>query len=293
MQITDTATFFLNGSWVNAGEAAATFYLHTMPPSHGVFEGIRSYATGSGVHLFRGREHYERLLRSTKAMHMDLNYSVSELMVLTEQLLERNGLTDAYIRPVVFMDPSPVLSQEPSLMLTAWYWAPSEINHHRNIMTSRYRRPDPTSSPGNAKVPSHYAYAFMATGEARQKKFDDALMLDQDGYVAQGAMANFFFEKDDTLYTAPSGQILDGITRKSVLKLAREIGFKVEETRFRPEDVWDADGAFFTSTSLEIAGIASLDGHGFQKEWEDSMGFDLLLRYQQAAREVETPMGLI
>ena len=131
------------------------------------------------------------------------------------------------------------------------------------------------------------ADSILATTEAKQKGFDEALLLDMNGYVAEGPGANFFFEKDEKLFTAPLGNILAGITRQTVFELADELGIEVVEKHFTPEDVYDADGAFFTGTAAEVAGIESLDGNTFGLPWEETLGAVLSTAYLNRVQKLE------
>ena len=133
----------------------------------------------------------------------------------------------------------------------------------------------------------HYTNSILATTEAKNKGFDEALLLDMNDNVAEGPGANFFYEKDDKLYTAPLGNILSGITRQTIFELANELGIEVEERFFTPKDVYDADGAFFTGTAAEVAGIESLDGHSFHLKWEDTLGATLSAAYLNRVQKKE------
>ena len=146
-------------------------------------------------------------------------------------------------------------------------------------MVSSYQRPNPKSCHVEAKVTGHYVNSILATTEAKQKGFDEALLLDANGNVAEGPGANFFFEKNETLYTSPLGNILPGITRATMFELCNDLGIKLVEKYFTPEEVKGTDSAFFTGTAAEVAGIASLDKVPFKLKWEDSLGAILQAKY--------------
>lgn len=274
---------FLNGNWMKASEATTDLYSQTLHYGSGVFEGIRSYKTPDGTRIFKAVEHYERLLYSAEKMHMKLPYSVEELISLTYQLLEKNNLKDAYIRPLVFQGANMSLtpSKEVSVLLTAWEWGQYMGSELLNVMVSSYQRPNPKSCHVEAKVTGHYVNSILATTEARSKGFDEALLLDLNGNVAEGAGANFFYEKDGVLFTPPLGNILPGITRATMFELCKELGFALVERHFKPKEVYSADGAFFTGTAAEVAGIKALDNYPFKKKWEDTMGFELAKMYKR------------
>lgn len=274
---------FFNGNWMKAQDLLVSPYAQALHYGSGVFEGIRSYATPDGTRVFKSEEHYKRLLYSAEKMHLKLNYSVEELTQLTYQLLDKNNLGDAYIRPLVFAGANMSLTptDEVHLLLCAWEWGKYLGDKLLNVMTSSYQRPNPKSCHVDAKVTGHYVNSILATTEAKQKGFDEALLLDANGIVAEGPGANFFFEKDHVLYTSALGNILPGITRATMFELCEELGFVLREKQFTPEEVRGADSAFFTGTAAEVAGIASLDKVPFKLRWEDSMGSVLQAKYKR------------
>jgi branched-chain amino acid aminotransferase len=277
MYYTDDSIIFLDGKWVKAKSASTNLYSQTLHYGSGVFEGIRAYQTEDGTQVFKAKEHYQRLLYSADKMHIKLPYTVDELTSLTYELLERNNLENAYIRPLAFSGANMTLqpSDEVHLMLCAWYWERYLGKDLLKLMTSSFQRPNPKSCFVDAKVTGHYTNSILATTEAKTKGFDEALLLDMNGYVAEGPGANFFYEKDEKLFTAPLGNILGGITRQTMFELADELGIEIEEKYFKPEDVYQADGAFYTGTAAEVAGIESLDNHKFNLNWEDTLGSTL------------------
>jgi branched-chain amino acid aminotransferase len=214
-------------------------------------------------------------------MHLKVNYTVDELTSLTYQLLEKNDLGNAYIRPLIFAGENMSLTptDEVHVLLCAWEWGKYLGSKMLDVMTSSYQRPNPKSCHVEAKVTGHYVNSILATTEAKKNGFDEALLLDAQGFVAEGPGANFFFEKDEVLYTSPLGNILPGITRATMFELCDELGFKLVEKHFTPEEVRGADSAFFTGTAAEVAGIASLDRVPFRLKWEDSLGSVLQAKY--------------
>ncbi|MTI32515.1 branched-chain amino acid transaminase [Xanthovirga aplysinae] len=287
MYYNDQTILFLDGEWLKASEAKADLFNQTLHYGSGVFEGIRSYKTAEdSVHIFKAEEHYERLLYSAKKMHIEMRYSVRELVEITYDLLKKNKLSDAYIRPLIYLGANMSLtaSKEVHLLITAWQWDRLLGDRLLDIMVSSYQRPNPKSVPVDAKVTGHYANSILASTEARSKGFDEALLLDAKGFVAEGPGANFFFEKDGVLYTPPLGNILPGITRNTVMDLAGELEFPLEERFFTLDDLQDIDGAFFTGTAAEVAGIRSLNGKPFRKNWEDTKGYDLSLAYRNKVK---------
>ena len=239
--------------------------------------------------IFKAKEHFERLHYSAEKMHINLAYSTEELIVLSYELLERNDLQNAYIRPLVYLGENMALqpTNEVHVLLCAWSWDRYLGDKQLKLMTSSFERPNPKSCFVEAKVTGHYTNSILATTEAKQNGFDEALLLDMNGHVAEGPGANFFYEKNDVLYTAPLGNILAGITRQTVFELADELGITVVEKYFTPTEVYAADGAFFTGTATEVVGIESLDGNSFQLQWEDTLGATLSKAYLNRVQKKE------
>lgn len=280
---------YLNGEWLKANEANTSLYSQTLHYGNGVFEGIRSYKTEDGTRIFKAEEHYERLKFSAEKMHIPFDYSVKDLVNLSYELLERNSLENAYLRPLVYLGPNMQLTGnvESNLFLCAWAWDRYLGDELLNVMTSSFQRPNPNSCFVEAKAVGHYTNSILATTEAKGKGFDEALLLDAKGFVAEGPGANFFYEKDGVLYTAPRGNILNGITRQTIFELCNELDFRLEERYFSPEDVRGADGAFFTGTAAEVAGIKTLDNVEFQLPWEETMGAELSRMYTNRVMKQE------
>lgn len=283
MYYNEKTKVFLNGKWVKSKDATTSLFDQTLHYGNGVFEGIRAYDTEDGVQIFKAKEHFERLHYSAEKMHIKLKYSVEELTKLSYELLKKNNLKDAYIRPLVYLGANMSLqpTEEVNVFICAWEWGKYLGDTLLNVMTSSFQRPNPKSCFVEAKVVGHYTNSILATTEAKQNGYDEALLLDAKGNVAEGPGANFFYEKDGTLYTCPLGNVLAGITRATVLELARELHYNVVEKYFTTEDVKGADGAFFTGTAAEVAGIASLDKVKFKMKWEDTMGYTLSKMYKQ------------
>jgi branched-chain amino acid aminotransferase len=172
-------------------------------------------------------------------------------------------------------------TDEVHILLCAWEWGKYLGTNLLNVMTSSYQRPNPKSCHVDAKVTGHYVNSILATTEAKNNGFDEALLLDANGYVAEGPGANFFFEQNEVLYTSPIGNILPGITRATIFELCKELGFKIVEKYFTPEEIKGADSAFFTGTAAEVAGIKSIDNIPFKLNWEDSLGYILQAKYNR------------
>jgi branched-chain amino acid aminotransferase len=175
---------------------------------------------------------------------------------------------------------------ESYLAMCSWPWEKLLGNQLTTLTLSPYCRPHPGSCHIDAKVGGHYVNSILAATEARSRGYGDALQLDVDGYVAECSGANFFFEKDGMLYTAPPGHILPGITRDTILQLCKRLDIEVIQKRFRPEEVYDADSGFLVGTAAEVTGIHSLDDHSFRKDWQDSLGCLLQREYESGTRSI-------
>jgi branched-chain amino acid aminotransferase len=274
---------FVDGEFVKADEAQVGAYAQSLHYGYAVFEGIRSYATPSGTQIFKAEEHYERLHYSCRSIGLPFNYSVEELTAITYQLLEKNNLADAYIRPLVYAaTPNMTLKHATSsnLLIAVWDWGKYLGDQSLRLTISPYQRPNPKAVPIEAKVSGHYVNSIIASSEAKGRGYDEALLLDMNGYVAEGPGANFFFEKNGELFTAPQGSILRGITRNTIIDLAREAGISVTEKFFKPEELQGATGAFYTGTAAEVVGIAAIDELEFSVPFSETLGAQLAERYR-------------
>ena len=289
MYYNNNTLIYLDKKFVKASEATTDLYSQTMHYGYGVFEGIRAYATKNGTRVFKIKEHYERLKRSCELVNIPLDYSVQTLVDATYMLLEKNNLSDAYVRPLVFCDPNMALTRpkEVSIMICAWEWGAYLGNTHLRLSVSSFCRPHPRSIKIEAKVCGHYVNSILATNEAKDKGYDEALLLDSDGYLAEGPGANLFFEKDGVLFTPKLGNILPGITRATVLELAEKLGIEVQQGLYTLEALALADSAFYCGTAAEVIGIASVDDTVFPKTWADTLGKKLQDAYSELVRQSE------
>src|SRR5690625_1007391 len=287
MYYNSNTEIYLDGKFVKANEATTDLYSQTLHYGYGVFEGIRAYATENGTHVFKSKEHYERLKNSAKLIDIPFDYDVDELVAVTQELLDRNNLSDAYIRPLVFCDPNMTLARpnNVSIMISAWEWGAYLGDKQLRIGTSSYCRPHPRSIKIEAKVCGHYVNSILATNEAKDNGYDEALLLDSDGYLAEGPGANLFFEKNDVLFTPQLGNILPGITRATVLELAKELSIEVNQGLYLPEELASADSAFYCGTAAEVIGIKSIDNMEFPKEWNETLGSKVQKAYSQLVRK--------
>ena len=265
---------YLNGAFVKASEAKMDFYSQSFHYGYSVFEGIRSYKSISGeTKIFKPVEHFDRLKISAEALNMPYTYTTDELIAVAYELLKKNNLQDAYIRPVVYApaNMSFNLNTESFIVIEVWEMAAFLGDKLLRIMTSSFERPNPKGFKIHAKAAGHYVNSIMASHEAKAHGFDEALLNDMNGYVAEAPGANVFYEKDGKLFTPALGNILPGITRATVLEICDELNITVEEKMFTKEEMYGADAAFFCGTAAEVIGLLSLDNHLFTMPWENTI----------------------
>jgi len=239
---------------------------HTLHYGLGVFEGVRAYNTSKGPSIFRLKDHTERLFKSASTVNMKIPFSVENINQAHIKVIEENNLDEAYIRPMCFYGSEGMGLRADNLnvhtMVAAWEWPsymdPEAREKGIKVKLSTYKRQvkNPVS---NAKVNGNYVHSIVALTEALEDGFDEALMLDADGYVAEGSGENFFIVKDGKLYSPFLDSCLDGITRKTIIDLALELKIPFQEKKITVEDVFDADESFFSGTAAEVVPINSLD----------------------------------
>lgn len=282
MYYNDETVIFYNGKFVKAKEASGNLYGQTLHYGNGVFEGIRAYETSEGTKIFKALEHYKRLLYGVEVMDIDFNYTEEELTKITYELLERNNLKDAYIRPLVETGENMgVFSAKGSnLIIQCWKWDKLMGDELLRVKTSRFQRPNPKSCFVEAKITGHYINSILASNEVKKEGYDESLLLDMNNNVAECSGANIFMEKEGVLYTPPRGHIMAGITRSTVIDLCKEVGISVVEKHFTLKELKESDSAFFTGTAAEVVGLKSLDEYQFPLEWKNSQGNKLMKLYK-------------
>jgi branched-chain amino acid aminotransferase len=222
---------YLNGAFVKASEATMDFYSQSLHYGYSVFEGIRSYKTENGdTRIFKAVEHFDRLKNSAEALNMPYHWTTEELIEATYEVLQQNNLQDAYIRPVIYApaNMSFVKNEQSFIVIEAWEMGLFLGDKLLRVMTSSFERPNPKGFKIHAKAAGHYVNSIMASQEAKANGYDEALLNDMNGNVAEGPGANLFFEKDGKLFTAALGNILPGITRATVLEICDELNIEVK-----------------------------------------------------------------
>jgi branched-chain amino acid aminotransferase len=264
----ETDKIWMNGELVDWADAKIHVASHGLHYGSGVFEGIRCYETEKGPAVFRLRDHLERLENSAKVLYMDLPYAREELRQATHELIAANGLPSCYIRPVAYYGYGELgvatTGNPVEVVIISFPWGAylGEEGQRTGIttMVSSWERVGPNVFPHVAKATGIYLNSMLATTEARRAGYDEAIMLTRDGYVADGPGENIFIVKNGKLLTPPlSMSILPGVTRDTIIHLARALGYTVEETLLIRTDLYLADEAFMVGTATEVAPIRAVD----------------------------------
>ena len=289
MYFNEQTILYYDGKYIKSIDAKVNLYTQTMHYGYGVFEGIRAYNTENGVRLYKATEHYERLKKSCQMINIPFEYDVDDLIEQTYKVLEVNNFTDAYVRPLVFCGPNMSLTKPSSvsILICAWEWGAYLGDNLLNVTISSFCRPHPKSTKIEAKVCGHYVNSILATTEAKDKGFDEAILLDTDGFLAEGPGSNLFFEKEGKLFTPKTGNILPGITRATVIELCKDLEIELTEGEFLSEDLANADSAFLCGTAAEIIGLQSLEKKKFPKNWNETFGKKLQTAYKNLVLEKE------
>lgn len=286
----ENTILYFNGTYQKASEAKIDLFSQSLHYGYAVFEGIRAYKTESGeVKIFKAKEHFDRFQRSCELIHMPYNFNNDELVQACYKILELNNLQEAYIRPLAFCPPNMTLkaASETWVMICAWEWGAYLGEKLLRVATSSYQRPNPKAYKIESKTSGLYVNSILASQEAKEKGYDEALLLDINGFVAEGPGSNIFFEKDGKIFTPPPGNILPGITRATVIELCKELSIPIEEKLFTIEELKQADAVFYCGTAAEIVGWESLDGQAFGKDWSSSLGKVLQQAYKARVLEKE------
>lgn len=259
-----------NGKWTTPSDAKISLFSHSLHYGHGAFEGIRCYKTANGERaIFRLEEHVKRLFDSCKILEIKLPYSEGQLNEAIVETVRRSGLEGGcYIRPLVFLGDGPLgvfpgFNPPVELAIMTWVWGAylgSEAKQKgARVKVSSYSRGAVNHTMSKAKLIASYSSGILAKMEVKRAGYDEALLLDTEGYVAEGTGENIFMYRDGVLKTTPLTSILPGITRDTVMQIAKEEGIPVVETRFTRDEVYIADEVFFTGTAAEITPIRELD----------------------------------
>ncbi|RKD18596.1 branched-chain amino acid aminotransferase [Pelobium manganitolerans] len=273
---------YKDGVFVKASEAGIDFFSQTIHYGFGAFEGLRSYQTGNGVKIFKAKEHFNRLKFSCAQINMPFNWDIDQLILDTYTLLERIGLTNAYIRPMVFAgaDMSMISSKKAQLIITAWSWDAFYGDKFLKTCISKTEKPTPSSIPINAKITGNYINSVLAITDAKARGFDEAILVDVNGFISETTSANVYMEKGGKLYTPKADNVMPGITRATVMKIAEQLEIEVIEKDITVEEFKNADSAFACGTAVEIIGIKSVDECTYPLAFDLSLGANIQRVYK-------------
>jgi branched-chain amino acid aminotransferase len=297
---------WFDGKLVPWRDAKVHVLTHTLHYGMGVFEGVRAYETESrGTCIFRLNEHTNRLFDSAKIMNMVIPFSKEEINEAQRAAVRENKLPSAYIRPMVFLGSEAMGLRAKGLtvhvIVAAWSWGAymgeEALRSGIKVRTSSYTRHHVNISMTRAKANGHYINSMLALNEALSGGADEALLLDPEGYVAEGSGENIFIVRDNIIYTPELTACLNGITRNTIFHLAKELGYEVVEKRITRDEIYIADEAFFTGTAAEVTPIRELDDRtigagkrGPITEKLQSLYFDLVKGRSKLHTEWLTPV---
>ncbi len=258
---------WFNGELVPWRDAKIHVLTHGLHYGTGVFEGLRAYATDKGPAIFRLQDHTRRLLNSAKIMKINVPYDAETLNAAQKLVVRENKLQSAYIRPLCFYGSEGMGLHADNLnvhsIVAAWEWGTylgeDALKHGIRIKTSSFSRHHVNINMCKAKSTGAYINSILALNEVSTAGYDEALLLDTDGFVAEGSGENFFIVQDNVLVTPELSCCLNGITRQTIITLAREAGMQVVEKRITRDEVYIADEAFFTGSAAEVTPITELD----------------------------------
>lgn len=266
----ETKFIWMDGKLVDWKDAKIHVLTHTLHYGAGVFEGIRVYETEKGPAVFRLKEHVDRLFSSAGTFEMKIPFSKEDIINAIKETAKANELKECYVRPLIYFgygkmginpEGAPV-----NVAIAVWLWPKYLGEGAVKIKISKYIRIHPDSTHIGAKICGHYVNSIFAFQEANKAGYDEALLLDFEGNIAEGPGENLFIAKDGKIFTPKLGAILAGITRDSIIQIAKDEGYEVIEKDLKPEDAYNADEAFFTGTAAEVTPIASLDDKPIGKE---------------------------
>jgi branched-chain amino acid aminotransferase len=258
---------WFDGRWLDWRDAKVHVLTHAMHYASAVFEGERAY----GGRIFKSREHSERLRESARLLDFEVPFTVAQIDAAKAEVVRRNGLVDAYVRPIAFRgsEMMGVSAQHNTihLAIAAWAWPsyfdPEQRAKGIRLDIAEFRRPDPRTAPSRSKAAGLYMICTISKHRAERRGYADALMLDWEGRVAECTGANVFFVKDGAIHTPLADCFLDGLTRRTVIDLARRRGVQVVERRILPEELSSFTECFITGSAAEVTPVGEIGPHRF------------------------------
>ncbi len=261
---------WMDGKLVAWDDAKVHILTHTLHYGNGVFEGTRAYMTENGLAIFKLREHTKRLLNSAKITRIKANYTLEELEAAHIELLKSNDFTsNVYIRPLIYLGYGIMglnhVKAPVNTAIAAWQWGSylgdEGLENGIRVKISSFTRNPVSSTMGKAKAAANYLNSQMAKYEALEAGYEEALLLDDEGFIAEGSGECFFIVRNGVLITPPNDTSLESITQATVLDLAREAGIPIERRRITRDEAYIADESFFTGTAAEVTPIKDIDNY--------------------------------
>jgi branched-chain amino acid aminotransferase len=281
---------WMNGELVPQEQATVSVLTHALHYGTSVFEGVRAYATARGPAIFRLGDHTKRLFESAHILRMEIPFTPEEFSEAQRQVVRANGYSACYIRPLVWRGgqtlgvnplPCPV-----EAMVAAWEWGlylgEEAINKGARLITSAWTRLPAGAMPGKAKAGGNYVNSALARMDAVSAGFDEAMLLDQNGFVAEGTGENLFYIKNNVVYVVARSVNLTGITRDSVMTICRDMGLEVIETMTTREELYTADEFFMTGTAAEVTPVSELDYRKIGSGSAGKLSLEIRRRYLAA-----------
>ena len=259
---------WIDGAFVPWRDANVHILTHAIHYGSAVFEGERAY----GGKIFENRKHTERLLESARLLDMPVGYTVEEIEKVKSEVMEKNGLADAYVRPVIWRSSGEDMGvgarkNKVKMAIAAWNWGAyygdAKFKGAR-LDISKWKRPSPETIPSQAKASGLYMICTISKHQAEEKGCSDSLMLDYRGYVAEATGANVFFVKDGEVHTPLPDCFLNGITRQTVIKLLNDRGVKIHERRIMPDELEDFEQCWLTGTAAEVTPVGRIGDYSFE-----------------------------
>ncbi|WP_323072841.1 branched-chain amino acid transaminase [Mycetohabitans endofungorum] len=258
---------WMDGKLIDWRDAKIHVLTHTLHYGMGVFEGVRAYQTSEGAAIFRLKEHTRRLFNSAKIFQMDVPFDQETIIAAQRDVVRENKLQSCYLRPIIWVGSEKLgvsaTGNTIHVAIAAWPWGAylgdEGLSNGIRVKTSSFTRHHVNVSMVRAKASGWYVNSILANQEAIADGYDEALLLDVDGYVSEGSGENFFLVNNRKLYTPDLSSCLDGITRDTIITLAKDFGIEVIEKRITRDEVYTADEAFFTGTAAEVTPIRELD----------------------------------
>lgn len=266
--INKTEKIWMDGKFIDWDDAKVHILTHTLHYGLGVFEGIRCYNTQKGPAIFRLDEHIERLFKSAHIFLLDIPFTKEDIKKAIIDTVRINKLKECYIRPLVYIGYGAMglypKGNPINIAIAAWPWGAylgeEGLEKGIRVKVASYIRSHVNSNMTRGKITGYYVNSQIAKKEAISCGYDEALLLDTEGYVSEGSGENIFIVRNNVLKTTPLTSILEGITRDSIITIAKDLGIEVREERFTRDEVYIADEAFFTGTAAEVTPIRELDG---------------------------------